>query len=228
MDGEAMTASRLAFGPRLGAAAGSHLLTTWLGTTRSELIEGHQVERDFLKRLSPTVFVLWHGRLLLCAHRYRGYGVGTLISQNRDGEYITGMIERWGYRVVRGSSSRRGSSAFRGIVRLLESGAPVALTPDGPRGPRQKMKLGPLRAAMMAGVPVIPAAASATRGAFFGRWDRFLVPAPFARCPYAFGDPIHIDPSTTEDELRGVADLVEQRLNALTDRVDEAARAGRR
>jgi lysophospholipid acyltransferase (LPLAT)-like uncharacterized protein len=175
----------------------------------------------------PAMFVLWHGRLLSSSFRYRHKGVATLITRSRDGDYITGAIESWGFKVLRGSSSRGGTESLRGIVRLLRSGVSVAVTPDGPRGPRQKMKIGPLYAAQMAGVPIIPATAGATRGRFFGSWDRFLVPAPFAWTPVAFGEPIRINASATEADLLRAADEIEAKLNQLTKLVDEAARARR-
>lgn len=212
---------------RAGAAVGGAVLTAWLGTTKSELIAGGAVESEFLRGGKPAIYVLWHGRLLPCAFTYRRHRLVTLISRNRDGDFIAPMVRRWGYEVVRGSSSRGGSAAMREIVRQLEAGRSVALTPDGPRGPRQKMKLGPLRAAMKAGVPVIPVSGGATRGAFFGGWDRFLVPAPFALCPIAFGDPMWIATGAGEKEVETTARAIEATLNRLTEQVDRTARERR-
>src|SRR5690606_15378423 len=117
---------------------------------------GEETEARYIRRFAPAVYVLWHGRLLSCAYYYRKWRLGTLITRNRDGDYIAGMIARWGYTVLRGSSSRGGTTALRSIVRMLKAGQGVAVTPDGPRGPRQRMKLGPLQAAQMARVPIIP------------------------------------------------------------------------
>jgi lysophospholipid acyltransferase (LPLAT)-like uncharacterized protein len=203
--------------------AGGALITSLLRTGRQEMIHGAEWERDILLAGEPAVYVLWHGRLLPCSFRYRDHGFATLISRNRDGDYITRMIEGWGYRVVRGSSSRGGTSALRSIVRLLREGTSVALTPDGPRGPRQKMKLGPLRAARIAGVPLVPVSAGATAAWYFGGWDRFLVPKPFTWIPVAFGEPLEVPGESTETELDGSAEILEQRLNEITRMVDEAA-----
>jgi lysophospholipid acyltransferase (LPLAT)-like uncharacterized protein len=206
---------------------GGALLTALMRTTRSETIAGHASEKMVFEDGVAAMLVLWHGRLLSSSFRYRHKGVATLITRSRDGDYIAGTIESWGFKVLRGSSSRGGTQSLRGIVRLLRSGTSVAVTPDGPRGPRQKMKVGPLYAAQMAGVPVIPAAASATHGHFFGSWDRFLVPRPFAWTPVAFGEPFRIDPAATEADLLRIAEDIEADLNRLTALVDEAARARR-
>lgn len=192
-------------------------------TTRSEVIAGQDVEAEFGHGRSPAVIVLWHGRLLACAYRYRGRQIGTLISHNRDGDHVAGMIRRWGFEVVRGSSSRGGSAAARELARILRQGRSVALTPDGPRGPRQKMKPGPVRAALQARVPLVPVSAGASRARYFGRWDRFMVPEPFAWCPFAFGEPIFVQPDAGEVEVRETAHRVELSLNHLTRVVDEAA-----
>jgi len=206
---------------------GGGLLTSLLRTTRLELIAGHEWERDILLARVPAVYVLWHGRLLPCSYFYRGLGFGTLISRNRDGDYVTRMIEGWGYRVIRGSSSRGAAGAQLAIVRALAEGTPVALTPDGPRGPRQKMKLGPLRAAQKAGVPIVPVAAGATSAWYFGRWDRFMVPKPFTWIPVAIGPPVTLPPDASATELGEIAVTIERDLDELTRIVDEAARAGR-
>ena len=202
---------------------GGALLTGLMRSTRSELIAGREVEEEIVEQGVPALYVLWHGRLLSSAYRYRRHGLATLISQNRDGDYIAGAIERWGFTVVRGSSSRGGTAALRSIVRLLRNGQSVAVTPDGPRGPRQTMKPGPLLAAQVAGVPIIPVSAGASTGRYFGGWDRFLVPAPFAWTPVALGQPIRVPADASATEIELLSTEVERALNALTDLVDEAA-----
>lgn len=201
---------------------GGGLLTGLLATVRSELVHGHEIEETIVRPGIPAIYVLWHGRLLPCAYHYRHLGLGTVISRNRDGDYISGMIQRWGFHVIRGSSSRGAVGAQLAIVRALEEGRSVALTPDGPRGPRQKMKLGPLRAAQKAAVPLVPVAGAAAAGWYFGRWDRFLVPKPFTRAAVGLGEPLYLPRTASPDDLARSAILLENRLNALTRAVDEA------
>jgi lysophospholipid acyltransferase (LPLAT)-like uncharacterized protein len=207
------------------AAAGGATVTGLMRSCRYDLITGHEVDRAIIRSRKPAIYVLWHGRLLPCAFHYRDLDFGTMITRNRDGDYITGMIERWGFNVVRGSSSRGGSAALRSVLRLLRSGRAVALTPDGPRGPRQTMKVGPLIAAQIARVPIVPVSAGAARAWYFGRWDRFLVPKPFTRIPVGVGEPIEVPEDAGDGKLEEIRLSIERRLNQLTDQVDEAARA---
>lgn len=166
------------------------------------------------------MYLLWHGRLVPCSYFHRHLGLATLISLHRDGDYIAGVVERWGYQVVRGSSSRGGTSALRQMVRLLRGGTPIAVTPDGPRGPRQEMKPGPILAAQLAGVPVIPVTAGTDRGWWFTGWDRFLVPKPFSRIRLQYGAPVWIPREAGEAELGRIGTELQTTLNRLTDEVD--------
>jgi len=208
-------------------ALGGGLLNAAMRSCTYEIVRGGEVSRDWLETRRPAVHLLWHGRLLPCAYAYRDRGFGTLISRNRDGDLISGVAEKWGYRVVRGSSSRGGVAALKSIVTLLRAGIPVALTPDGPRGPRQKMKIGPIAAARMAGVPIIGASAGATAAWYVGRWDRFLVPKPLAWVPISIAPPLTVDPSATDRELLEYAEHLERELDRLTEEVDDAARSRR-
>ncbi len=165
---------------RLIARAGGGLLSGMLDTCRVSQ-QGTRNFQQFREAGKPVVFVLWHGRLLPCTYWNGWQRLVTLVSQHRDGEYIARIVERWGYTTVRGSSSRRAAGALRELVRHVRAGRSLAVTPDGPRGPREVMKPGALLAAQLTGAPIIPASGGASRGWWFGSWDRFLVPKPFSR-----------------------------------------------
>lgn len=205
---------------RLVGGAGGGALTALLGTTRWTVRGREHYDRWWGQR-KPVVFALWHGRLLPCSYFHRGEGLATLISQHRDGDYIAGVVEGWwGYRAIRGSSSRGATAALRSVVRVLKQGSAIAITPDGPRGPRQKMKPGLLAAAQLAGVPVIPASAGATRAWWIESWDRFLVPKPFSRVVLEYGEPVWIPRSAGEAGLAEAGEEIERRLNEMTARID--------
>lgn len=212
-------AVRLPLKTRAISLGGAAVLNTLLGTIRWERT-GTEHYDSHLGRGAACIHVLWHGRLLPCAYYHRDHGLATLISQHRDGDYIAGVVERWGFHAVRGSSSRGGAAALLQMVRLLRDGVPLAVTPDGPRGPRQKMKPGPLFAAQRAGVPLIPVSAGADRAWWFGGWDRFMVPKPFARIHLAYGEPMFVPPEADAAEVERLAKVLEDRLNALTREVD--------
>jgi lysophospholipid acyltransferase (LPLAT)-like uncharacterized protein len=199
--------------------AGGSVLDLLLATTRFE-IRGKEHYDQTWGRGEPVVFVLWHGRLLPCTYYQRGQGLATLISQHRDGEYIARIAQRWGYTTIRGSSSRGGTAALRELVRVLRGGQAIAVTPDGPRGPRQQIKPGALLAAQLAGVPVVPVAAGADRAWWVGSWDRFLVPKPFTRIRIEIGAPMSIARDAGEHEMAAFGSRVEAVLNDLTRKVD--------
>ena len=123
-------------------ALGSTAIDALMATVRWE-IAGAEHYRGTWGAGRPTVFVLWHGHLLPGAYYHRGQGLATLISQHRDGEYIARVVQGWGFTVVRGSSTRGGKEALVEIVRVLRRGQAVAITPDGPTGPRGEFKPGP-------------------------------------------------------------------------------------
>jgi lysophospholipid acyltransferase (LPLAT)-like uncharacterized protein len=174
----------------------------------------------------PVIFVTWHGRLLPLLHLYRGKGIVMLVSQHRDGEYLTRLARGLGYDAVRGSSTRGGFPALREIVRRLRNGRSVAITPDGPQGPREKFKPGALQAARITGAPVIPVMAGANRAWWIEGWDRFLVPKPFARVPVEVGESIQIARDSSVRDLEEAARDLEERLQTLKASVDRRRNGG--
>jgi hypothetical protein len=201
-------------------ALGSGVINSLLATVRVE--SENEPEPGFRAHGQPLVGLCWHGHLLVLAHHHRGAGMATLISQSRDGEYIARVVQRWGYTVVRGSSSRGGSAALREMTRVLRRGQSFAVTPDGPRGPRRQLKPGALLAAKLSGVAVLPTAAAATRAWWLGGWDRFLVPQPFARVRLVYGTPRMIPRDAGEEEMARIGAELEREMNALTAAAERA------
>ena len=183
--------ARLPWHGALAAALGGRALGALMASCRYEP-EGEENYRSLWAAGRPIVFAIWHGRLLAPTYQHRRGGIVTLVSRHRDGEYIARTVERWGYTLVRGSSSRGGREALRELVGHVRAGRSLALTPDGPRGPYQTMKPGPVLIARRTGAPIVPVAAGADRAWFFGRWDRFLVPKPFARMRIVYGAPVEV------------------------------------
>lgn len=211
---------------RLISGLGGGALTALLKTVRWK-ISGREHYDAWWGARRPVIFVLWHGRLLPCSFYHRGEELATLISQHRDGDYISGVVESWwGFHAIRGSSTRGGSAALRAIVRTLKRGTAVAITPDGPQGPRQKMKSGPLLAAQMAGVPIIPVSAGGGPAWWVGGWDRFLVPRPFSRIHLLYGEPMFVPRDLDAAGLDRLSARLEERLNELTKIVDGDALPG--
>lgn len=141
---------------------------------------------------APFVFSIWHGQLLPLLWHHRGQGVSILVSEHKDGELIARFAESIGYGTVRGSSTRGAAGALLGLVRALEEGREVGITPDGPRGPACSYAPGAAVAASKAGALILPLAAHADRAWRLGSWDRFMIPRPFARITVAYGEPVRL------------------------------------
>jgi len=162
----------------------------------------------------PIVYVLWHSRILPLLYHRRGEGVALLISRHRDGGYLTALSERWGYHVVRGSSRRGGDVGLLGLVRSLRQGAEVALTPDGPRGPPERMKPGALAAAQHANALVIAVGARTASAWWIQSWDRFCIPRLFAPVDVVYGAPFTVAPG--KEGLRQAMATAERALREVT------------
>jgi lysophospholipid acyltransferase (LPLAT)-like uncharacterized protein len=147
------------------------------------------------------VYSFWHAQLLPLAYLKRNRGVVILVSLSRDGEYITQVIERMGYGTVRGSTTRGGFRSLVEAAQLGRAGRTLGFTPDGPRGPRHRVQPGILLCAQRAGIPILPIAASAWPRRRLASWDRFLIPAPFARVVVVQGEPLRVPADLDATEL---------------------------
>ena len=162
----------------------------------------------------PVIYALWHSRILPLLFTHRHQGVVLLVSRHRDGGHLVELGARWGYRSVRGSSGRGGEVGLLGIVRALEEGGPVAITPDGPRGPVEQVKGGVIAAAQHANAMILPLAARARRAWRLDSWDHFLIPKPFTRVDIVYGPPFCVAPG--KEALRGAVQRLERALQAVT------------
>lgn len=204
---------------RWAVAAGTAYLGLVGRTTRYRVTGFDEANR--LRREGPVVWVFWHNRLLGPLVPYRDQGVGVVISRSSDGELISRIVERFGYVPIRGSSSRGGSAALRGVLRHLASGRDVALTPDGPRGPRYRVQPGAAAAAVRGGAPLVPVGAAFSRRWVAPSWDRFQVPLPFGRTEIVMGPPLRFGRG---DDLAAVCEEIRRALDRVTARAD--ARVG--
>ncbi len=181
-------------------------------TTRFETENEHHF-LDFRAAGQPVLFVVWHGHLLPLVHRHRKQGIVALVSEHDDGEYVKRVMVRNGFGTVRGSSSRGGSRGLKGLVRAANSGRDVAITPDGPRGPKGVLKPSSLAVAQMVGLPIIPIAVSAS-GWRFRSWDGFLVPRPFSTISIDYLAPRAVARDAGREGLERVASEIEGALHA--------------
>ena len=128
-----------------------------------------------------TLFAFWHENLLPGFHFLRALRPTALVSPSHDGQRLAAILQRWGYSLARGSSTRHGQSAVLECVQALQNGRSVVITPDGPMGPRRKAKHGMIQIARTTSAPVIPLAFRCSPCIRLLSWDRFVIPLPFAR-----------------------------------------------
>ncbi len=177
-----------------------------------------------LAHREPALFAIWHNRLafsLVIHRRYfrsgpGGRGLAALVSASRDGAFLASVLERFGVAPVRGSSSRRGAQALLEMKSWADQGLHLAITPDGPRGPRYRVQSGILGLAKATGRPILPTALNAGWRWNLASWDRFQVPLPFARCDLVFGEPLRVGSDCEGAELEGARRELEARLVAIT------------
>lgn len=152
---------------------------------------------DLRRAERPFIFALWHGHLLPLLWHHRRQGVIILISEHHDGELVARAAESLGYGLIRGSSTRGADRALISLVRELNAGHEVAITPDGPRGPAETFAPGALVAAQRSDSFILPVAASADRAWRLRSWDRFVIPKPFARVTIAYATPTKVLATTS-------------------------------
>jgi hypothetical protein len=173
---------------RMALVLGRSFLNVIGRTWRFRVVNGGALEK-LRSRKRSFIFALWHGHLLPLLWYHRDQGVVVLISEHRDGELVARAASSLGFGLIRGSTTRGAGRALISIVRVLEAGGEVAITPDGPRGPAAKFAPGALVAAQRSDSFILPVVAVADRAWRLKSWDRFLIPKPFARVTIAYGDP---------------------------------------
>ncbi len=173
---------------------------------------------DSLNRAGKNyVYAFWHAHLLVMIYARFARPATVMISQHRDGELIALTMERFGIEAARGSSTRGGSEALRRMLKAAWAGRVLIFTPDGPRGPRHSVQPGTVRAAQLAGIPIVPAAVIAERRKQLSSWDRFEIPIPFSRALFLYGDPIDVPRELAPEEFERVRADVERRMVALVE-----------
>ena len=215
---------RLLKAPRVQAALawllGQYLFVA-LRTTRWSLhgLEYMQPHIDG----APAIVAFWHERLpmmpmLWVEARRRGSRARAhvLVSRHRDGRFIGVVVARFALDVVHGSSSRGGAAAVMAMLSLLEAGEHVAITPDGPRGPRRQAASGVARLAGRSGVPVLAVAAQTTRRIVLRTWDRMVLPLPFGRGVIACAAPVAVP----QEDWAATLPAIEAALTEAADTAD--------
>ena len=205
---------------RIAVPLGYTIIRLWWRTARVVAVIGTEHLDAALARAPSLVPCYWHQHQLYCGkflleQRARGLTVGWLISPSVDGELGAMLVRRIGGAVIRGSSTHTGARALRDYYQaLVKDAVSPIITPDGPRGPRFKFKPGALLLSQMSGRPMLPMAYAASR-AWLIKWDRFVIPKPFARIVIAIGEPCYVPRVTDAAALERLQEEMQRRLQGL-------------
>lgn len=205
---------------RILSSIGWALISLWSRSVRSCF-----VNKEIPLRLKADgkncIYAFWHGRQFLLFHNHRNSGIVIPASESRDGEIQAGILRRFGFDVVRGSSKRKGDRALLGLVDGLRKGRDIALAVDGPRGPIFEVKQGVTYLAGKLNKPIVPVITSAKRYWILEKiWDKYLIPFPFTKGVIVYGEPIFVH-NISEGELESKRKELTNALNRLMKEADE-------
>ena len=208
---------------KLIAGAGYRLIAL-LGSTLRWRTEGLDVFDRIAASGRQPIMAFWHGRILTATYFFRRRGIVVITSENFDGEWIAGIIERFGYGTARGSTSRGARKALLQLTRDMAAGKTAGFTVDGPRGPARVAQPGAVWLAKATGNPVLPFHLEAERHWTLGSWDRTQIPKPFTTVALVVGEPFNVPADADDAAIEQGRQLLEERLRALEPRARELIR----
>lgn len=196
-----------------------------LRTCRLRILSPEQVQTYLVER-KPAIGVTWHRGAIYFLYFFGPYRPAIMVSRSKDGELLARFIALMGGIPVRGSSSRGGGEALRGMAELVNTGEVsfAATVADGPRGPRYQAKAGMIQLAALTGLPLLPIMWSADRVWTFRKaWDRTMLPKPFAKVVAKAGRELRYPPDLSREQLEAARLELERELNRLRDELDQLA-----
>lgn len=174
-----------------------------------------------------VIALTWHSRFLMLTAAWKADELDpyVMISRSRDGAVVAGTCKALGLKTIRGSAPKKGKykggdKAAAAAMTALRSGGCVVITPDGPRGPRQRLGEGPLRLARATGAPLMPCTFAVARRKAFDSWDRFILPKLFGKGLILWGTPVDVAPDTDDADLETIRMSIETEMNALLSEAD--------
>lgn len=170
-----------------------------------------------------AIYCVWHNRLVLTMPAYYSYvrkrshsaGMAAIVSASKDGGFLAAILECFKVQPVRGSTSRRGPQALLELTTWAERGFDLAITPDGPRGPRYEVQEGVMSMAQITGLPIIPFSCYLKWKVSVNSWDRFQIPLPFSYCAMRIGKPVRVPRAATDRERESLRLQLEHTLRSL-------------
>lgn len=197
---------------------GWRIVLGWCASLRITFFNSEKFN-DLRKKNERFVVAFWHGSMLLgwFLHKPRkNERISALVSQSKDGVYLSTVLEKWNYTLIRGSSHIGGKEAMQVMTETVTEGMSIAITPDGPTGPMHRMKMGAVRLAQKTHVPLVLCGIAMKRKKHIRSWDKFEIPMPFSKAAVAYSDPIFISEELQGEPLNALLAEFENQMNALT------------
>src|SRR4030066_559952 len=177
--------------------------------------ENYAVIENLNSKNQNYVLAFWHGTMMLPWYLHGAPNFAALTSKSKDGDLLAKILKKWKYQVVRGSSSTGGDVALGVMVDYARNKYSIAITPDGPRGPRQNFKAGAVVTAKKTKIPVVRAGVGFKRKKILSNWDKFEIPCFFTCAKVVYSDPIYVDSNLTYDETSAIISKFDAELNML-------------
>lgn len=200
----------------------AHIIIRFIGLTMRKTYINSEKIFEYNKEGKQMMVCFWHDQMILSPYCYRGKKVFIMASKHKDG-LLTGVAMKYFSHLdyVLGSTTRGWMGGVKAMLRVAKQNNDLALTPDGPKGPRHEAKLGAIGIAKLTGMPIFPVAFMAKRKKIFNSWDKFMLPYPFNRAVFVYGDPITVERRATDAEMEEARLKLQDSLNELTNKAEE-------
>jgi lysophospholipid acyltransferase (LPLAT)-like uncharacterized protein len=203
---------------RLAGLLGPIVVRIVNATTRVRFHPGPGLSPPESEAGRPVIYAFWHGRMLIPAWTHRRRGIRIMVSRHGDGEYISRIVERLGFQTIRGSTTTGGAVALRSMVTGGRADRfDLAVTPDGPKGPRYRVQPGVVYLASRTGLPVVPCGIEPARAWRLGSWDEFTIPKPFTRIAIVYRPALEVPAELQGDGIEHWRARLEEEMARATE-----------
>ena len=175
----------------------------------------YSVIEKLLDKKQNFVLAFWHGTMLMPWYIHQNQNFSALVSQSKDGGLLANSLDKWGYKVTRGSSHKGGKEALATLQESAQQHYSIAITPDGPTGPPRIMKAGAVITAQRSGIPLVLCGVAYKKKYVFNSWDKFEIPKFFSKVSVQYSEPIYIDKNIDRDETSEIIKECDTKLNQL-------------
>ncbi len=185
----------------------------FVGITSKIIIKNDKLSKKMWSEKKPFILAFWHSQLMMIGYVWKSESILNMLasshSDGRFGAYIAGHFNLRNISII----AKNKSPSLRQVFKILNDGHYLGITPDGPRGPNQKVSEGIIKIAINSQVPIIPLGFASNKNFKLKSWDSFLITYPFSKCNFVWGDPIIIPSSTKENEIEKYKTHLEEKIN---------------